>query len=344
MSTSADPLEAEMVMAGERSPAAMASELAAFIDGATRALDVAIYDFEADRGSPTAVAQALQRAVARGVEVRVAFNLERVHRASAPRPPRSEPEAIDGLAVPTRPVRGQGTLMHHKYVVRDGETVWTGSMNWTDDAFGLEENIILRIHAPRVAAAFERDFRQLWAKGSVERSGGAGTASRVGGSLVRPYFSPKGPALSQLAAAVIATARRRIRVLSPVITAGAVLGTLAEFAGRAAFDLAGAYDWTQMEEVQAQWRAVPANHWKIAAWHVISPRLSGKHSTPYGPGSPHDYMHAKAVVADDEVVAGSYNLSRHGDGNAENVLHIRSAEHAHRIGVFAERVAERYRA
>jgi len=26
------------------------------------------------------------------------------------------------------------------------------------------------------------------------------------------------------------------------------------------------------------------------------------------------------------------------------VLHIRSAEHAHRIGVFAEQVAERYRA
>ena len=53
MPSSPDPLEAEMVMAGERSPAAMASELAAFIDGAVRTLDVAIYDFEADRGSAT---------------------------------------------------------------------------------------------------------------------------------------------------------------------------------------------------------------------------------------------------------------------------------------------------
>ena len=51
--------------------------------------------------------------------------------------------------------------------------------------------------------------------------------------------------------------------------------------------------------------------------------FSGKRSTPYGPGTVHDYMHAKFVVADDMVFVGSYNLSHSGEENAENVLEIR---------------------
>ena len=97
-----------------------------------------------------------------------------------------------------------------------------------------------------------------------------------------------------------------------------------------------------MNEVQGQWKANPPNRWKLEAWQVIAPRLSGKRSTPYAPGAVHDYMHAKALMADDEVLTGSYNLSRHGTFNAENVLHIRSASVAQRFAEFAEQVAARY--
>ncbi|HEV8563515.1 MAG TPA: hypothetical protein VGR41_01215 [Actinomycetota bacterium] len=54
-------------------------------------------------------------------------------------------------------------------------------------------------------------------------------------------------------------------------------------------------------------------------------------------------MHAKAVVVDDEVLAGSYNLSKHGEGNAENVLHVVSEHHADRFADFADRVTALYR-
>ena len=51
--------------------------------------------------------------------------------------------------------------MHHKFVVRDGETVWTGSMNWTDDSWSRQENVIVVIDSPELAARFTKDFEQL---------------------------------------------------------------------------------------------------------------------------------------------------------------------------------------
>jgi phosphatidylserine/phosphatidylglycerophosphate/cardiolipin synthase-like enzyme len=303
---------------------------------------VAIYDFHAREGASGRIADALEAALRRGVDVRVAFNVERVRHPAAPRPPICDPEEIDGLEVPTRGVRGEGTLMHHKYVVRDRETVLTGSTNWTDDSFHREENVILRVESPVIAESYTANFDQLWSKGRVESSGGIGKRARVGTGTLQPTFSPKGPALEHLVAGRLGEAKHHVRVLSPVITAGAILGTLAELAGRASFDLGGAYDLTQMEEVQEQWEQVPTNHWKIAAWKVIAPRLSGKRSTPYREGSVHDYMHAKVVVVDGRVLTGSYNLSRGGADNAENLLDIANGAAAERFGEFADRVAARY--
>lgn len=320
----------------------VADRLAAWISEARTSLDAAIYDFEARAGSSARVAAALERAAARGVRVRVAFNVTRVRRAAAPRPPKCDPRAIDGLDVPTHGITGEASLMHHKYVVRDWRDVWTGSLNWTDDAFALEENVVLRVTSSDVAAAFTDDFEQLWTRGTVEASGLAGPELTVEDATVQPFFSPKGPSLAQVAAAHIAPADRHLRVLSPVITAGAVLGTLAEIAPRHGFDFTGAYDLTQMEEVRAQWEGQRQNRWKIEAWRGIAHRLSGKRSTPYREGAVHDYMHAKAVVSDGTVLCGSYNLSKHGVGNAENLVVVKSGRISSRVLEFADRVAARY--
>jgi phosphatidylserine/phosphatidylglycerophosphate/cardiolipin synthase-like enzyme len=53
-------------------------------------------------------------------------------------------------------------------------------------------------------------------------------------------------------------------------------------------------------------------------------------------------MHAKCLVADDTVFAGSYNLSHSGEDNAENVLEIESAAVADQFAAYVERVADRY--
>jgi phosphatidylserine/phosphatidylglycerophosphate/cardiolipin synthase-like enzyme len=337
-------VEADFLEDGRQSAVDVADRLSAFIADATSTIDVAIYDFDARGGATARVADALEAAMARGVQIRVVFNREREAAATHNPPMLCDPEAIDGLEVPTRGIADRGALMHHKYVVRDGADVWTGSTNWTDDAFSREENAVVRVSSPDVAASYTLNFEQLWAKERLESSGGRGSSVTLGrGVDAESFFSPRGPSLAHLTAERMAAADRRLRILSPVVTSGAVLGTLAEIAGRATFDLVGAYDATQMAEVVQQWQTWPPNHWKIAAWDAIRPRLSGKVSVPWSAaGSVHDYMHAKVVIADGEVVTGSYNLSHGGEDNAENVLHIRGGALAERFGAFVERVAERY--
>jgi len=56
----------------------------------------------------------------------------------------------------------------------------------------------------------------------------------------------------------------------------------------------------------------------------------------------HDFMHAKVTVADDVVFVGSFNLSRSGEANAENVLEIEDAELADRLAAFVDEIRARY--
>ncbi len=65
-------------------------------------------------------------------------------------------------------------------------------------------------------------------------------------------------------------------------------------------------------------------------------------TTPYAPGSVHDYMHAKMTVVDDTVFVGSFNLSHSGEMNAENVLEFSDAGLADQMAAFIDAVRARY--
>jgi phosphatidylserine/phosphatidylglycerophosphate/cardiolipin synthase-like enzyme len=131
-----------------------------------------------------------------------------------------------------------------------------------------------------------------------------------------------------------------------VITAGPVLGTLAEVAAEARVDVRGVVDRTQMDGVVYQWRTNGRSAWKIP---ILASVLShadfkGKPSVPWTPESIHDFMHAKVTVCDDTLFAGSFNLSRSGEQNAENVLELHDAELAERLAAFIDEVRGRYEA
>jgi len=332
---------------GGQSSLDIAGLIAAFVEPARETLELALYDLRLHEETADVVRGALVAAAERGVNVRLVYNLdEEEHRVPVPPPPKTEPELVETLPFPTAAVAGWPDLMHHKYVVRDRDAVWTGSTNWTEDAWTREENVIVIVESRGVAIRYQEDFAQLWKKRRVEPTGRVPTDPlRVGNAEVRTWFSPKrGEKLAHRIADAIGSAERRVRVASPVISSGPILGTLAEVAADGRVDLAGVVDATQIAEVLEQWRRSGNVTWKGPALRFLLDRasFSGKRSTPYAPGAVHDYMHAKVTVCDDTVFAGSFNLSHSGEENAENVLEIEDASLADRLAAFVDSVRGRY--
>jgi phosphatidylserine/phosphatidylglycerophosphate/cardiolipin synthase-like enzyme len=289
---------------------------------------------------------ALVAAAERGIRMRLAYNLDREERVPVPPPPKTEPDLVETLPFPTAAIPGWPDLMHHKFVVRDGAAVWTGSTNWTDDSWTREENVIVTVESQELAARFTEDFEQLWRTREVDKSGRVDSSPvQVDGVPVRPWFSPKrGEKLALRIAHAVACAERRVRVASPVITSGPILGTLAEVAADGRVDLAGVVDATQISEVLSQWRRNGNDTWKAPTLRFLLDRsgFSGKRSTPYAPDAVHDYMHAKVTVCDDTVFIGSFNLSHSGEENAENVLEFEDAALAERMAAFVDGIRGRY--
>jgi phosphatidylserine/phosphatidylglycerophosphate/cardiolipin synthase-like enzyme len=322
--------------------------IADFVTPARVSLELALYDLRLHDDTADVVRGALVGAHERGVNVRLVYNLDRDDvRPPLPPPPKTEPSLIESLPFETVAVPGWPDLMHHKYIVRDRSAVWTGSTNWTDDSWTREENVIVVVESTGVAIRFQEDFAQLWKKRNVEASGRVPTDPiRVGEVDVRTWFSPKrGEKLAHEIAHAIGRSRRRVRVASPVITSGPILGTLAEVAADGRVDLAGVVDATQIDEVLMQWRMNGNNTWKTPSLKFLLDRasFSGKRSTPYAPGAVHDYMHAKVCVCDETVFIGSFNLSHSGEENAENVLEIEAAELAEEMAQFVDAIRAKYR-
>jgi len=295
----------------------------------------------------TAIAEAIRGAAARGVAVRLAYDRTRPERKPTDPPPaRTEERFVRSLGVAAHAFPGWPDLMHQKFIVRDGTDVWTGSPNWTDDSFSRQENLILFAHSPDLAAAYARDFEELWTRDDVAGTGDFEVGPfRVGTGSVRPWFCPgMGRRVVHRIAGRIDHARRRVRVCSPVITAGPILGTLSELASMQTVDLAVVCDATQMREVLAQWSSNPRTSWKVPAFLNLVERapVSGKRSTPWSAHALHDFMHAKVTVADDAVFIGSYNLSRSGEDNAENVLEIIDQALADQMAAYIDSLRGRF--
>jgi phosphatidylserine/phosphatidylglycerophosphate/cardiolipin synthase-like enzyme len=342
-----NPIEVVTLTDGGQRPEDIAARLVAWLGTARESLDIALYDVRLPGPVGDDVAGAIRAARDAGVSVRIMFNQdehEEEPRPFEPPPPRTDPSLLEQLGVPLKAIPGWRDLMHHKYVVRDGAAVWTGSSNWTLDNWSRAENVLVTVESPELAAAYSRDFEQMWKRGRVdERDGFDAPTVRVGDATVRPWFCPgRGPELSHRIAKRIGAARRRVRIASPVLTAGPILGTLNEVLAEGRVDVLGVCDATQVRQVFQQWAANQRSHWKTPLLQRALTVFHGKNSTPYAPGSLHDFMHAKVTVADDVTFVGSFNLSRSGETNAENVLEIADPALAERMAGYIDGLRSRY--
>jgi len=340
------PIGLRTLTDGGQRPADVARDIAGFLAAARTSLDLALYDvrFETDAGA--LVLASLLAAVQRGVAVRLLYNVAHPGPIPVPPPPETAPEAIEALPVETRPIAGVPDLMHHKFVVRDRERTLAGSTNWTDDSWSRQENVIVTVDSPAIAYAYTLAFEQLWASGDVAHTGRVDPRPEdVGSARVRAWFCPEhGETLSHRVAKHIGKAKTRVRIASPVLSSGPILGTLVEVVNEHRSDVAGVVDDTQVDEVFHQWRTNGVSEWKVPLLERVleGAPFSGKNSTPWAPSSLHDFMHAKIVVADDVVFSGSFNLSRSGEQNAENVLEIHDPVLAEYLSSYVDEVRRRY--
>ena len=339
-------LELRTYRDGGQTAVEVAREVAAFLGEAHRSLELALYDIRLHDEAGEVVKGALVGARERGISVRLLYNVDHHGPIPVPPPPRTAPELLEALPIETKAIAGEPDLMHHKYAIRDREAVWTGSMNWTDDSWSRQENAIVIAQSPQLAHAFRLNFEELWQHADVAQSGFVEPRPvDVDGIEVRPWFTPgHGEDLAHRIAKRIGSAKRRVRIASPVLSSGPILGTLAEVCSDGKVDVAGVVDDTQVDGVLHQWRLNGNASWKVPVLRRLleAGQFAGKPSTRWSPETVHDFMHAKVTVADDVSFVGSFNLSHSGEMNAENVLEIRDASIADRLAAFVDEIRALY--
>jgi phosphatidylserine/phosphatidylglycerophosphate/cardiolipin synthase-like enzyme len=118
------------------------------IGKATKTVDMQAYSF-----TSLDIAKALEAAQARGVKVRVIID----HKAS-----KNQPQAPTYLANHNVPAwtDGKHPIAHSKVIIVDGETVITGSFNFTKQAESNSENLLVITGKPKLAEAYEQHFEE----------------------------------------------------------------------------------------------------------------------------------------------------------------------------------------
>jgi phosphatidylserine/phosphatidylglycerophosphate/cardiolipin synthase-like enzyme len=139
----------------------------------TFAIHAAIYEFQKPK-----LLEALTRAAARGVDVKVAYHARCKIVKGKPDPKDKTAgrnnDAIKAAGITFATPRNadpQGAIMHNKFVILlkknaatnkfDPTAVWTGSTNWTDGAIYGQLNVGHAVFNPTVAQAYDNYFQLL---------------------------------------------------------------------------------------------------------------------------------------------------------------------------------------
>jgi phosphatidylserine/phosphatidylglycerophosphate/cardiolipin synthase-like enzyme len=120
------------------------------IDAAQTRVDVAMYSFTNPDFS-----DALIRAHARGLVVRVMVEKQQAGSKY------SQHEELSAAGVRVR-IDSNPNYMHHKFAVIDSDKIINGSMNWTGNGVGENNENVSVIYSPELNALFESEFEKVW--------------------------------------------------------------------------------------------------------------------------------------------------------------------------------------
>jgi phosphatidylserine/phosphatidylglycerophosphate/cardiolipin synthase-like enzyme len=161
-------------------------------------VDIAAYDLDAEP-----IVQALITLHGRGVAVRVVTDTDNASLSSINRLRRN------GISVVEDKRTG---LMHNKFVVIDGRIVWVGSMNFTSNGVYCNNNNIVRLNSPRLAANYTAEMDEMYIDrlfGPTSPQNTPNETLSISGIQVENYFGPE-KEISLIISRRVASAQREI--------------------------------------------------------------------------------------------------------------------------------------
>lgn len=206
------------------------------IDRTAATLDVALYNLQID-----GAVQALVRAKARGVRVRVLFDKAHVYPQA-----NKQIQAVIDSGIEARAMNGRGGTgaMHCKYAIFDGQLLQTGSANWSGFAETFSYENVMFVADPDIVAGYGAAYEWMWAQarpaGQPEAAAAKPSAPPVdstpdvnfNGALLPDYaFSPRGGTEEAIVRAIDA-ARSEAAVAMFTFTSRPVMDALERAAAR----------------------------------------------------------------------------------------------------------------
>jgi len=303
----------------------VASHLVQFIEGAKHSLDVAIYDMK----NPD-VLKALKK-MSSSVHLHILYDGGKGSGVGGgstnvdPKVPTGQAIVAAGLRQFAHAVQEKGShLMHNKFIVRDGASVWTGSGNFTNGGLLLQDNNFLTVDSPAIAAAYAKAFGELAGAGHAvsHTKGVQGVPAKVkiGNVTISVLFSTQFKEAEGIESEVQRRLKgaKRLRVIAMLVSDKGILASLLALKK---IDVKGVFDPNQMKNVMkgktgdpAFWFANGDKRFVAAPSHAFISK-----------GDKNHFMHNKVMIIDNNVViTGSYNFSENAELNDENMLIIES--------------------
>ena len=280
----------------------MEKAVVAFIGSAGQTLDVCAYDLDLPE-----FAQALLDAHRRGVKVRVIIADENAEKAYAVAGQLKEMTDLGILTL----AHNRSGLMHNKFMIADGQRVWTGSYNLTRNCSRFNDNHAIVLESPELAENYEKEWQEIFEKRHGKRFAYPTPHPdvNIGGVVVHNLFTPEDD------------------------VRGALVAEMNEATNEIAIM---AFSFTDKEMTEAVRAALGRNVRVIIVLDsgmATHPGANTKELEAMGANvrmSPGVLLHHKVIVVDRQtVVLGSANFSGGAfDKNDENVLIVRAPNFA----------------
>ena len=282
----------------------VAGRLIEKINAAQTSIHIAAFEFDL-----TPVAEALIAAKERGVDVRWVTDDEHGIEADE-EPGHGQFAMLQDAGIEVRSDT-RSALMHNKFWIFDGQIVWTGSTNVTENGVFDQDNNVIVIQSPELAAIYESEFQEMWAGQFGPRSPSTldQQVVTINGSKIIVVFTSEDPALENAIVPIVQSATQSIRFLAFSFTDYPLADTMSQ-RFKAGVDVAGVFEKVGSETEAAELRTLMCR------------------SVPVKQDGNPGFLHHKVIVVDERIViTGSLNFSTNAEeNNDENVIIIDNPE------------------